>query len=258
MPSGAIKHVHARVDCQRGGSGQIDFIGAVTDSTERKLAEAQVRGQEAELQHVLNLTPQFVGVFGPNRERLHINRVGLDYLGITLDEWLGRRNRTEIHPDDTEPLKACSDQASKRGMAYELEARIRKADGSYRWFLGRYNPVRDENGQIKRWYVACTDIENRRQGEDRLRNENVALREEIDQASMFEEVVGTSPALRTVLSRISKVAPSDSTVLITGEIGVGKELMARRGRSDYRVERERAVHLLKARFGRGRRLHRHH
>jgi hypothetical protein len=84
--------------------------------------------------------------------------------------------------------------------------RWRKADGSYRWFLSRYNPVRDNKGQVMRWYVACNDIEDRRQAEDRLRSENVALREEIDKASMFEEIVGTSPDLKSVLSRISKVA----------------------------------------------------
>ena len=80
---------------------------------------------------------------------------------------------------------------------------------------------------ITRWYVTATDIEDRKQAEDRLQNENVALREEIEKASMFEEIVGTSPALKAVLSRISKVAPSDSTVLITGETGTGKELVAR-------------------------------
>jgi transcriptional regulator with GAF, ATPase, and Fis domain len=105
--------------------------------------------------------------------------------------------------------------------------RLRKSDGSFRWFLARYNPLHDEHGQIMRWYVAATDIEDRKQAEDRLRSENVALREEIDKASMFEEIVGTSPALKSVLSRISKVAPSDSTVLITGETGTGKELVAR-------------------------------
>ena len=75
--------------------------------------------------------------------------------------------------------------------------------------------------------MTSTDIEDRKQTEERLQNENVALREEIDKASMFEEIVGTSPALKSVLSRISKVAPSDSTVLITGETGTGKELFAR-------------------------------
>jgi transcriptional regulator with GAF, ATPase, and Fis domain len=75
--------------------------------------------------------------------------------------------------------------------------------------------------------VAGTDIEDRKQAEERLKRENVALREEIDKASMFEEIVGSSPALQAVLSRVSKVAPTDSTVLITGETGTGKELIAR-------------------------------
>ena len=105
--------------------------------------------------------------------------------------------------------------------------RARKADGSYRWFLVRYNPFRDDKGQIMRWYVAATDIDERKRAEERLRQENVALREEISKASMFEEIVGSSPALRTVLSRIAKVAPTASTVLITGETGTGKELVAR-------------------------------
>jgi formate hydrogenlyase transcriptional activator len=87
--------------------------------------------------------------------------------------------------------------------------------------------VRDDTGQILRWYVSCTDIEDRKQVEERLHQENVARREEIDKASMFEEIVGGSPALTAVLSRVSKVASSDSTVLITGETGTGKELVAR-------------------------------
>ena len=119
------------------------------------------------------------------------------------------------------------DRALSSGAACEFEGRLRKADGSYRWFLARYSPVRDNKGQVKRWYVALTDIDERKRAEDRLQQENVALREEIDKASMFEEIVGTSAALKIALSRISKVAPSDSTVLITGETGTGKELVAR-------------------------------
>jgi formate hydrogenlyase transcriptional activator len=104
---------------------------------------------------------------------------------------------------------------------------LRKFDGSYRWFLARSNPVIDDKGNVVRWYVASTDIEDRKRAEERMQQENVALREEINKASMFEEIVGTSPALQAVLSRVSKVAPSDSTVLVTGETGTGKELVAR-------------------------------
>ena len=100
-------------------------------------------------------------------------------------------------------------------------------DGSFRWFLFRLNPLKDDRGRITRWYGTASDIEDRKQSEDRLLHENAALREEIDETSMFEEIVGTSPALQTVLSAISKVAPTESTVLITGETGTGKELVAR-------------------------------
>jgi transcriptional regulator with GAF, ATPase, and Fis domain len=110
---------------------------------------------------------------------------------------------------------------------FEIEARHRRKDGQYRWFLVRFNPIRDEQGRLIRWYAAATDIEDRKQAEQQLQNENVALREEIDTASMFEEIVGSSPSLHAVLSLLSKVAPTDSTVLITGETGTGKELVAR-------------------------------
>jgi formate hydrogenlyase transcriptional activator len=132
-----------------------------------------------------------------------------------------------IHPQDLE--RAPNEAASRfrSGAPYEIETRLRRSDGQYRWFLMRVNPVLDEQGKITRWYAGATDIEDRKQAEQRLQYENVALREEIDQASMFEEIVGASPALQTVLSRISKVAPTDSSVLITGETGTGKELVAR-------------------------------
>src|SRR5882757_186746 len=93
--------------------------------------------------------------------------------------------------------------------------------------LSCWSPLRDEQGQLVRWFVAGTDIEERKQAEQRLQNENVALRERIDTASMFEEIVGTSPTLQAVLSRVTKVAPTDCSVLITGETGTGKELVAR-------------------------------
>jgi len=111
--------------------------------------------------------------------------------------------------------------------AYELEMRLRKGDGTYRWFLVRYNPLRDDQGQLIRWYLACTDIDDRKRIEDRMRNETIALREDLDRASMFEEIVGSSSALQSVLAQVAKVAQTDSTVLILGETGTGKELVAR-------------------------------
>src|SRR6266404_1134478 len=206
MAGGRVKHVHAIAHALQDASGNREFFGAVTDITERETAEGKIREQEAELRQIVDLAPQHVAVFGPGRERLYANRASLDYLGVSLDEWRRRRGiGDDVHPDDVERLIAAADRASSSGSAHELELRVRKGDGSYRWFLSRFNPVHDANGQITRWYVACTDIEDRKRAEERLQQENVALREEIDKASMFEEIVGTSPALKSVLSRISKV-----------------------------------------------------
>jgi len=195
---------------------------------ELRRSESELREQERELRQMLDFAPQLIAVYGPNRERLHTNRIALDYLGVSLEEWRQTAERGAfVHPDDRALELDSFDRALSAGSAYEMELRLRKGDGTYRWFLARSNPVCDDKGQIRRWYVACTDIEDRKRAEERLQQENVALREEIDRASMFEEIVGTSPALQTVFSRISKVAPTDSTVLITGETGTGKELAAR-------------------------------
>jgi formate hydrogenlyase transcriptional activator len=204
------------------------FVGTGMDVTEQEQLIEALRKSEEELRQMLDFAPQLIGVYGPNRERLYANRVALDYAGLSINEWQQTEARGAfIHPDDRERELAYFARARSDGSAGQLELRLRGGDGSYRWFLARYNSVRDKNGQILRWHVSCTDIEDRKRAEDRLQQENVALREEIDKASMFEEIVGTSPSLQTVLSRISKVAPTDSTVLVTGETGTGKELVAR-------------------------------
>jgi PAS domain S-box-containing protein len=204
------------------------FVGTGMDVTEQEQLIVALRRSEEELGQILDLTPQLVSVNEvPSERRLYANRGLLDYLGTTLEEWRQRSAGADGHPEDLKRLNAYIARSKSAGTAFEIELRIRKGDGSYRWFLARFNPMRDDMGDVSRWYVANTDIDDRKRAEERLKEENVALREEIDRASMFEEIVGSSPALQTVLSRISKVAPTNSTVLITGETGTGKELVAR-------------------------------
>jgi PAS domain S-box-containing protein len=230
LPNGAVRWIHTLGHPVLNDAGDlVQFVGSSMDFTKSKAAEDKIRQQEAELQQIVDFAPQLIAVFGPNWERLYINRIALDYLGTNLEEWMSKKLATadDCHPDDLPQLEASTRLASTSRLAFEIELRLRDADGRFRWFLARFNPVRDRLGQIIRWYCAATDIHERKSAEERLQHENVALREEVDKASMFEEIVGTSPALKRVLSRISKVAPSDSTVLITGETGTGKELVAR-------------------------------
>jgi formate hydrogenlyase transcriptional activator len=153
--------------------------------------------------------------------------MSLDYFGFDLDEWRVAPPGPDIHPDDAEPLRSQWGRAIASGSAFETEVRFGRNDGVYRWFLIRCNPVRDDQGKPLRWYAACTDIEDRKRAEHSLQRENAALREELDQASKFEEIVGSSEALQKVIFQIGKVASSDSTVLILGQTGTGKELIAR-------------------------------
>jgi formate hydrogenlyase transcriptional activator len=228
MPDGSIKHIRSLAHPLRDGDGNEVSIGAIMDITERRLAEQRFQQKEAELRQVLDLTPQLIAVFGPRRERLYLNRVSLDYLGLTIDEWRrGILPGTQVHSDDMEQLGSQWAQAISSGSAFEIEVRFRRNDGIYRWFLIRCNPVCDDHGNVLRWYAACTDIEDRKRAEDTLQRENAALREELNQASKFEEIVGSAEPLQKVLTQISKVAPSDSTVLILGQTGTGKELIAR-------------------------------
>jgi PAS domain S-box-containing protein len=212
----------------RDGQGRIvRWYVVLTDIDERKKAEQQLEEQEKELRQVLDLAPQHVTVYGPKRERLYANRVALTYFSMSLEQWRQLPMGSVVHPDDQKRVDVSMVNAFAAGSPFETETRLRKHDGSYRWFLGRGNPVLDRQGTITRWHVASTDIDDRKHSEERLQQENVALREEIDKTSMFEEIVGAAPALAALLSRVSKVAGSDSTVLVTGETGTGKELIAR-------------------------------
>jgi formate hydrogenlyase transcriptional activator len=229
---GVYRWFHVRALAVRDTEGRvIRWYTLFTDIDERKQAEEALRQDERELRQLIDFLPQHVMVLDADGHLLEANQMVLDYTGHTLKEMRDKGAEGLVdgysHPDDAERLWSECQRGLASGAPFEIERRARGKDGRYRWFLFRWSPLRDEEGRVTRWYAAATDIEERKQAEQRLQNENVALREEIDKASMFEEIVGVSPALHAVLSRVSKVAPTDSTVLITGETGTGKELIAR-------------------------------
>jgi formate hydrogenlyase transcriptional activator len=345
------------------------------DPRTRDLEALATGASEDSFRLIVETIPGLVAVMTPAGEVEHVNRQVLEYFGRTLEELKQWGTTDAVHPADLPRVIAAWQHAVETGLPYELEHRIRRGDGEYRWFQLRGLPLRNAEGLIVRWYVLLTDIDDRKQAEDalykseerwrsvfensaigvaltdmrgrflatnaayqnmlgytqeeigeltflelthegyreanwqlvteliegkrtqfqiekqyrrkdgsviwvsnnvslvpgtqsmprfvmalsedvterkqteeqlrqsqakvekafeeikrlkdRLQDENVALREEVDQAFMFEEIVGASPALKTVLSHLSKVAPTDSTVLISGETGTGKELIAR-------------------------------
>jgi PAS domain S-box-containing protein len=236
LPNGAAKYIHAVGHPVLNASGDvIELVGTAMDVTEQHEARAalesafeQIKAEQTELRRMTDAVAAYIYVLGPDGAALYANQAVLDYVGLTLEDVQREDQRARVfHPEDVERLREERHDALARGKPFELEQRALGKDGNYRWFLVRYNPLRDDHGNIIRWYATGTDIEDRKRAEERMRNENLALREQIDQAFMFEEIVGASPALQNVLSSIVKVAPTDSTVLITGETGTGKELIAR-------------------------------
>ena len=206
----------------------VKWYGSSTDIEDRKRAEEKLRQEERELRRITDAIPQTIVVQDPEGNTIHANQAVLDYTGLTIEDVTTSDFRARIfHPEDIERLRAERQAALSRGVPFEIEQRALRRDGQYRWFLIRYNPFNDEQGLLVRWYATGTDIDDRKRAEERTRNENVALREEIDRSSMFEEIVGASAPLRQVLAQVAKVAPTDSTVLISGETGTGKELIAR-------------------------------
>jgi PAS domain S-box-containing protein len=228
MPNGSVKHLHVSARLLTTSSGNLEFVGAVTDVTAEKQAEEKIRQDEHELRRITDAIPHIIVVLNPDSRPIYVNRVGLEYIGLSIEEMQAENSRYRIfHPEDIERFGEVWRNALLKGVSFETERRVLGKDGKYRWYLLRYNPFRDEQGRIVRWYATGTDIEDRKVAEQRLQNENVALREEVDRVSMFDEIVGASTALSTVLARVAKVAPTDTTVLITGETGTGKELIAR-------------------------------
>ena len=217
----------------------IRWYGAGTDINDRKRSEQKLRQSEQDLRTMIDAVRQYITVLALDGKVLCTNRVALDLTGLTEDEVNdGGFFPRAFHPDDVDRVRAERQENLLRGTPFDLQMRLRLKNGQYRWQLFQYNPLIDESGQIIRWYCSATDIDDQKRTEERLRNENLVLREEIDSSSMFEDIVGSSEPLRKVLRDLRKVAPSDSTVLILGETGTGKELIAR------------AIHKQSSRFAR--------
>src|SRR5476649_1670567 len=187
---------------------------------------------EAQLQATLNMIPAYTWYAAPSGGLTFVNGRCADYLGLPKHHPLrfgaetGAAWHSQIpllHPNDQDETRRVWSDSLNTSRPGEVSFRVRDAHGNYRWFVSRMEPLRGNDGTVLYWIGINLDIEERKQAdateqeiddrkkaEERLQQENVALREEVDKASMFEEIVGAAPALTALLSRVSKVASSDS------------------------------------------------
>jgi PAS domain S-box-containing protein len=197
LPNGSVRHLHNIGHPRLNEAGDlVEFVGTVIDVTAAKEAEEKIRQSEKEARQLLDLSPLHITELGPDGTRIYNNRAALDYYGLTLEEWQGADFQRLFHPQNAEHAVSEVPGKLQDGSPFEYEARLKRRDGQYRWFHYRCNPVLDELGRITRWYCAGADIEDHKAAEQRLQDENISLREDLDKASMFEEIVGSSAALK--------------------------------------------------------------
>jgi formate hydrogenlyase transcriptional activator len=211
-------------------ASRIAAIAIERNNSQTALREAfeKIEKSEEQLRQVVDSIPYNIVVLGSDGSVLYVNRAVLEHTGLSAAEVMETDFRTRVfHPDDLETLRERRKIGFAQGVQWENQVRVLRKDGQYRWFSIEYTPLLDEHGGVFRWCAAGVDIDDRKRNEERLRRENIALREDFDHSSMYEEIVGSSKPLRRVLSQVTKVAPTDSTVLIHGETGTGKELIAR-------------------------------
>jgi PAS domain S-box-containing protein len=163
-----------------------------TDVDARKRNEAaltsafeELAKSEAELRIIIDAIPQLIVSLRADGTFLSANQAVLDYTGLTKEEVRTESFGDVFHQEDTERLRDQRDLAISRGVPFEYERRVRRKDGQYRWFLIQYNPLRDQRGELIRWYAAGTDINDRKRAEDALRSNEQSLRLTIDSIPGF-------------------------------------------------------------------------
>jgi PAS domain S-box-containing protein len=246
MEGGAVKHVRVVARLLPGDDpAEVLFVGAITDITETRQVEVALRRSESYLAEAQRLTHTGNWVWNSvARQSIHWSlehyRVfGFDpAMGIPTDQEFAQR----IHPDDRDRVVLFMEKAMFQDRSnFEIEFRIALPGGAVKYIRAIGHPILDPSGELSECVGTAMDVTEQHQAraaletafaeiktlQDQLYKENIALREEIVRTSMFEEIVGESPALQMVLARVTKVAPTDSTVLVTGETGTGKELIAR-------------------------------
>ena len=139
------------------------------------MSEAALRTSERRLQQIIGTIPGLVWTAAADGAGTFANQHYLDYVGFSAEDALGRGWATAVHPDDLERVANAWTSMLETGRGGDVEARIRRADGQYRWFLFRTNPLYDDAGNLTQWFGINTDIDDRKRAEEKLREAQAEL-----------------------------------------------------------------------------------
>jgi PAS domain S-box-containing protein len=169
FPDDRVKYVHVLARRLETDSDDLEFAGAVIDITEAKRAEEKIRLSERELRTLIEAIPAYVGTNLPDGSLDFISESWLDYTGLSREQWVGWGWLSTIHPEDVDRVVANWRAALAAGAPVEHELRCRRADGTYHWFLYRGLPLRDDGGNVVKWYGTVTNIDALKETESALR-----------------------------------------------------------------------------------------
>ena len=228
--------------------GQDCVLIASSDITERILAQQALVESEQRFRLMADTAPVMIWISSDDKLCTYFNQQWLDFTGRTMEQEMGNGWTEGVHPNDYEGCLNTYNTAFDRREQFRMEYRLRRFDGQYRWIIDHGTPRMSSTGKFSGYIGSCLDITDRKQSEEALTNaheelvvaheevqrlknqleeENIYLQEEIRLAKNFGEMVGESDAIKYVMFKVNHVAVTDSTVLITGETGTGKELVAR-------------------------------
>ena len=174
-PSGSVKHVHTVAHRTGNDAGRPVFMGAIQDVTSSRVASEALAASERNLSLVINTLPGLAWSARPDGQIEFLNQNYLDYLGLSSEEPRNLFWKYAVHPDDADAITRMGRGAASSGAVGEAEARLRRFDGDYRWFLCRAIALRDQSGQVIRWFGINFDIEDRKRAVEELRSAQAKL-----------------------------------------------------------------------------------
>jgi PAS domain S-box-containing protein len=175
---GGYRWFLSRVEPLRASDGTLLYwIGVTLDIDDAKRAENALRKSEKELRDAIDTIPALVWSALPDGSNTYVNKRFMEHTGSSAEQTAGSGWKALVHPDDLERHAGKWMEAVATGRPHESEVRSRRADGQYRWQLDRGAPLRDEDGNIVKWYGVTTDIEDRKRAEEALQRSEAYLAE---------------------------------------------------------------------------------